>query len=173
MKKLSKGWIWSLIKDFASGPSLIKGEITKSRIFQPLFNIVQWPSIYNFTLYYITDLLLTFTISRIHLFIYYYITQTWYSNTFCRQPHLLSTDNTVLRIVANVINEEWPTLHHNLFLCHFVSITCSSQFDCANVVVVITLVVWSLFALCFFCVERSNSNWPSWAMHLNQLNLIQ
>ena len=149
------------------------GEITKSRVFQPLYNIVQWPSIYNFTTYYITDLLLTFTISRIHLFIYYYITQTWYSNTFCRQPHLLSTDNMVHRIVANVINEEWPTLHHNLFLCHFVSISCTSQFDCANVGVVITLVVWSLFALCFFCVERSNSNWPLWAMHLNQLNLIQ
>lgn len=67
---------------------ICKGEGTKLRIFQPLFSIAQWPSTYNLTSYYITNLLLTFTISaRIHLFTNYYVTLMCYYIIFFCLPH--------------------------------------------------------------------------------------
>ena len=55
----------TVLQNVRKWPSLKKGEITISRIFLPLCNIVQWLTIHKFVFNYILHLRLYFTISRI------------------------------------------------------------------------------------------------------------
>ncbi len=114
---------------------LFLGEITISRVFQPLYYIVQWLSIYkNLTYYYIADLLLSFTISRIVLYEYYYITYFYYYITGYRQPRLLSTEGAVHHTVDIIRKVHCPPHCHGRLSFISSSMHWLSSYDLLQIV---------------------------------------
>jgi hypothetical protein len=112
---------------------LIFGEITISRIFLPLCNIVQWLTIHKFVFNYILHLQLYFTISRIlkrciynitHYFaLFYYITRLSPSMLNLHVQHGTPSRNIHPRW-STLIAPPCHTCATNIIVTHFTCVVC-------------------------------------------------